>query len=190
MISTESPPPRTNRSSKVIREILETVALTVLIFLLVRVAVQNFRVDGTSMLPTVHSGDLVLVNKVDYLLHPPERGDVIVFRFPLNTQEDFIKRVIGVPGNVVRVRAFQGVWVNGQKLSEPYILQIPNYNFGPVRVPNNDFFVLGDNRNDSYDSHEWLGANNKPAPWVPRGNIIGKVLISYWPLTDLKFFSF
>jgi signal peptidase I len=173
----------------------------VLIFLVVRLAVQNFRVDGVSMMPTVKNGELVLVNKVDYLLESPQRGDVIVFHFPLNPKEDFIKRVIGTPGDSVRIKAGQGVWVNNHKLKEPYIAAIPNYNFPtssacPAHVPRNDYFVLGDNRNNSYDSHAWC--------FVPRANIIGKAFISYWPVltnchwngiipscgTDLKFFLF
>jgi signal peptidase I len=186
----------TTRSAKIVREIVETIVLTVLIFLVVRLAVQNFRVDGTSMLPTVKNGELVLVNKVDYLLESPQRDDVVVFHFPLNPREDFIKRVIATPGDSVRVRAGQGVWVDDRKLKEPYIAQIPNYDYGPSTVPKNDYFVLGDNRNDSYDSHAW--------GFVPRGNIIGKAFIAYWPVltnchlngiipncgTDVKFFSF
>ena len=113
------------------------IVLTLVIFLVVRVAVQNFRVSGTSMVPTVHNGDLVLVNELDYLLSSPHDGDVIVFRAPSKaltygeTHEDYIKRVIGTPGDTVEVKANQGVWVDGKKLSEPYIAQIPNYNYGP-----------------------------------------------------------
>jgi signal peptidase I len=189
-----------SRSAKIVREIVETIILTVLIFLVVRLAVQNFRVDGTSMLPTVKNGELVLVNKVDYLVGSPARGDVVVFHFPLNPSQDFIKRVIATPGDTVRIRAGQGVWVDDKKLSEPYIAAIPNYNYpitgGPAKVPKDDYFVLGDNRNDSYDSHAW--------GFVPRHNIIGKALVAYWPIltnchwkgilpscsSDLKFFSF
>jgi len=181
-LSTHTQAVSTQRTSKVVREIAETVILTVIIFLVVRLAVQNFRVQGTSMLPTVHNGDLVLVNKVDYLIHGPEHGDVIVFRYPRNTSEDFIKRVIGIPGDLVRVKDGAGVWVNHHRIKESYILARPFYSWGPRRVPPNDYFVLGDNRNNSFDSHVW--------GYVPRHDIIGKALVAYWPLNQLKFFSF
>ncbi len=163
------------------REIAETLALALVIFLIVRVGIQNFSVNGTSMLPTLHTGNLVLVNKIDYHLESPQRGDVIVFRFPLNPSQDFIKRVIGVPGNVIKITPGH-VYVNGRVIREPYIKYKTNYSFGPKRVPKNEYFVLGDNRPESYDSHLW--------GMLPRRDIIGKALISYWPLNGIKFFSF
>lgn len=187
----DSPPQESTtvtRTSKVLREVLETVALTVIIFLAVRLAVQNFKVSGDSMFPTVHDGSLVLVNKVDYLFHSPQRGDVIVFRFPRSPSEDFIKRVIGVPGDRVRVTG-RKVYVNHHALREPYIpkSQRPIYTYPASgtrskKIPKNEYFVLGDNRNNSYDSHIW--------GYVPRHDIIGKALIAYWPLNEVKFFSF
>lgn len=169
-----------------LREIGETLVLTIVIFLIVRLAVQNFKVSGISMLPTVHNGDLVLVNKVDYTFESPGRGDVIVFKAPPQPSDDYIKRVIGVPGDLVRIRAGKGVWVNNHKLAESYIAQVPSYSWplagGSKRVPRNDYFVLGDNRNNSYDSHAW--------GYVPRKNIIGKALVAYWPVQDIRFFSF
>ena len=189
-----------------------------IIFFVVRLAVQNFRVDGISMLNTVQNNDLVLVNKVDYLLSSPHTGNIIVFKPPIEPSEDYIKRVIGTPGDLVQIRMNQGVWLNGQKLSEPYLrttgcptgsiyhdgaasrpfpdtpdCETPNYNWGPARVPKGKYFVLGDNRNASYDSHEWCGPND-PNPcsktWVVRSAIIGKALVAYWPLSDFKFFGF
>ncbi|HEV3311692.1 MAG TPA: signal peptidase I [Chloroflexota bacterium] len=192
MIDSPLEPP-SDRTAKVVREIVETIILTVLIFFVVRLVVQNFRVDGISMFPTVKNGDLVLVNKADYLIGSPGRGDVIVFHPPIAPKEDYIKRVIGIPGDVVRIRVNQGVWINGHKVPEPYIpaSQIPDYNWGPEKVPKNDYFVLGDNRNQSYDSHAWINdATQKPDPWVPRSAIIGKALIAYWPFGDMKFFNF
>jgi len=201
------------RSTKIIREIVETIILTVLIFLLVRLAVQNFRVDGTSMLPTVQNGDLVLVNKVDYLVGSPQRGDIIVFHFPLQPSEDFIKRVIGVPGDVIKIRDAK-LYVNNRLISQSYepthdlfldgeTVGPGNYNWGPETVPAHDYFVLGDNRQNSYDSHLWE-QNGHPEPWVPRRDIIGKALVAYWPIltchwnviipsdcnSDFQFFSF
>lgn len=166
-----------------IRELIETAILTILIFFAVRVGLQNFRVQGTSMLPTLQNGDFVLVNKVDYMLHSPERGDVIVFHYPYNPSQDYIKRVIGVPGDSIRVDNGT-VYVNGKPQSESYIEARPTYTYpahGSYKVPGGDYFVLGDNRNNSYDSHYW-------GP-VARKYIIGKALIDYWPPRDLKFFS-
>src|SRR5579884_1437171 len=113
-----------------VRELVETAILTLAIFLVVRVAVQNFKVEGLSMTPNLHNGEYILVNKIDYFLHPPQRGDIIVFRAVPAGQpdKDFIKRVIGLPGDVVAVRDGH-VWVNGKILAETYIHQAPAYVF-------------------------------------------------------------
>ncbi|MCS7002977.1 MAG: signal peptidase I [Dehalococcoidia bacterium] len=185
-----------------LREIIETILLTLLIFLVVRALVQNFKVEGSSMEPNMHHGQFILANKavyfnidtaainrvapflnlgegrVFYLFRPPERGDVIVFRFPRDTSRDFIKRVIGLPGETIEIRN-GWVFINGQRLNEPYIQDRPNYNYGPERVPEDNFFVLGDNRNNSSDSHVWGN--------VPRDFIIGKAWISYWPISQWGF---
>lgn len=188
-----------------VRDVLETLVLTLVIFLLVRSVVQNFRVEGRSMEPTLHSGQYLLVNKavywnidVDllkrlfpfirwpenphsraiYLFQPPQRGDIIVFRYPRDPSRDFIKRVIAVPGEVVEVR--QGrVFVNGTPLEEYYINDQPAYQWGPQRLPPDHYFVLGDNRNASSDSHVW-------GP-VPKDYIIGKAWLSYWPPDQFGF---
>ncbi|MGH2442407.1 MAG: signal peptidase I [Chloroflexota bacterium] len=166
------------------RELLETAILTIAIFLIVRVALQNFKVEGYSMFPNLHNGEYILVNKVDYLLHPPHRGDIIVFQAtPAGAPDkDYIKRVIGLPGETVAVHN-NFVWINGHKLIEPYIstLNRPAYTWGPAVVPPNDYFVLGDNRNDSADSHIWR--------WLPKKYIIGKAWISYWPPKQLNLFQ-
>lgn len=185
-------PPRRNRSARIVRELVETILLTVVIFFLVRLAVQNFRVQGTSMLTTVKNNDLVLVNKFDYLVSSPHTGDIIVFHPPVATS-DYIKRIIGMPGDTIRIRANLGVWRNGKRLNEPYENAVPNYNWGPATVPPNEYFVLGDNRNGSYDSHAWCGiGNTHPCSdtWVQRDKIIGKALVAYWPLSDFSFFGF
>lgn len=173
-----APPPEKQRRS-IVRELVETAVLTVAIFLLVRVAVQNFKVEGDSMLPNMHNGEYILVNKIDYYFESPSRGDIVVFKaVPAGQPDrDFIKRVIGLPGDRVAVRN-GWVYINRHKLREPYKRYPINYTFGPERVPRNDFFVLGDHRNDSYDSSKWQ------TPWLPRGDIIGKAWIAYWPLSD------
>ncbi len=182
-------------------EIPQTLILAVLIFLLVRTVAQNFRVEGPSMEPGLHDGQFLLVNKAVYfklpigdiakfipfldaedgeetfLFHGPQRGDVIVFRYPLDPDRDFIKRIIGVPGD--RVRVVEGiVYVNDVALDEDYITDRPGRDLEEERVvPPENYFVLGDNRANSSDSRRW--------GFVPEENIIGKALLSYWPLEEL-----
>jgi signal peptidase I len=187
-----------------IRDILETLILTAVIFLVVQSVVKNFKVEGSSMEPTLHDGEFLLVDKAVYwsfspnlvhyvlpgveasgqtqrvfLFHPPQRGDIIVFQFPQDLSRDFIKRVIGVPGDVVEIRDGR-VIVNGQPTTEPYIMAPPHYQMAPQKVAPGHFFVLGDNRNNSSDSHVW--------GLVPWGDIIGQAWVSYWPLGDWQFF--
>ncbi len=155
-----------------LRELIETLVLTLVIFLLIRFAVQNFRIEGYSMEPNFHDGQFLFVNKIEYMLHPPERGDVIVFVPPNNSSKDFIKRVIGLPGD--RIEIVNGrVFINGEELIETYPLNAGSYSMGAVTVPPDEYFVLGDNRNYSSDSHSWGPVSVK--------KIIGKAWISYWP---------
>jgi signal peptidase I len=170
-------PPNTSSSilrrvGGVLRELIETLALTLVIFLLIRFAVQNFRIEGFSMEPNFHDGQFLIVNKLVYMLHPPERGDVIVFIPPNTTARDFIKRVIGLPGDHVEIVNGR-VLVNGAALDEPYPLNPASYSAGAVTVPPDEYFVLGDNRNNSSDSHSWGTVSAK--------SIIGKAWVSYWP---------
>ncbi len=155
-----------------LRELIETLLLTLVIFLLIRFAVQNFRIEGFSMEPNFHDGQFLLVNKIVYMLHLPERGDVVIFRYPNNPSRDFIKRVIGLPGD--RVEVVNGrVLINGELLPETYPLNVGSYSYSPVIVGPEEYFVLGDNRNNSSDSHSW--------GMLPAKNIIGKAWVSYWP---------
>jgi len=159
-----------------IREVLETIVLTLLMFLIIHFAVQNYRVDGQSMEPTLHDQELILVDKASYLFHPPERGDVIVFHYPLDPHVDYVKRIVAVPGDIISVVG-ETVTVDGVRLNEPYINKDdPGNPFSPIRnsiVPSNDYFVMGDNRGNSSDSRQWS--------FVPRQNIVGKAAIIYWP---------
>ena len=155
-----------------LREILVIIILAVVIFLLLQLTVQSFEVHLSSMEPNIHEGQRILVTKIAYLFHEPERGDVIIFHAPDNMRGDFIKRVIALPGDIVEVNEGQ-VYINGSPLDEPYIKDQPNYSLGPQKIPENNYFVLGDNRNNSNDSHNgWT---------VPRENIIGKSWLSIWP---------
>lgn len=124
------------------------------------------------MEPNFHDGEFLLVNKIVYMLHAPERGDVVVLRYPPVPSRDFIKRVIGLPGD--RVEIINGrVHINGEMLSEPYPLNEGSYTYGPVTVGSDEYFVLGDNRNNSSDSHSW--------GMLPAKNIVGKAWFAYWP---------
>ncbi|MBI2867317.1 MAG: signal peptidase I [Chloroflexi bacterium] len=188
--------PPTSHMVTVLREVLQTILLALLIFFLVQLSLQNFKVEGSSMNPTVQSEERLLVNKLVYLrfdrerlakyvpfisaegtsetypFHAPRRGEIIVFRFPLNPERNFIKRVIGLPGDVVEIR--QGrVYVNGARLDEPYVKHPDTVSKAPVRVPPGQYFVLGDNRQASNDSRDW--------GTVPEANVIGKAWVSYWP---------
>jgi len=195
------PTERKARGGGLAWELLQTVVLTLAIFLGVRSVVQNFRVEGASMEPTLETGQYLLISKVsyfhiegtpldhllptshqgstDYLFGGPARGDIVVFRAPTQPDKDFIKRVIGLPGDTVLVKNGQ-VYVNGQALDEPYIHFPATYTYPfdgqPRTVPDGNYFVLGDNRPNSSDSH--LG-------WfVPVDNLIGRAWISYWPPTS------
>jgi signal peptidase I len=162
------------KRSHLAREIVETIALTLIIFLVIRFAIQSYRVEGVSMQPGLQSDQYVLVNKIAYLFHAPERGDVIVFHFPLDTSKDFIKRVIGLPGDTISFTSTT-VQVNGVVLNEPYISEKANpLAKNPFVVPPNEYFVMGDNRPASDDSRDW--------GYVPKDYIVGKAVMVYWPL--------
>lgn len=166
------------KRSHLAREIVETVALTILIFIVIRFAIQSYHVEGPSMQPGLNSNEYVVVNKVAYVLHGPERGDVIVFHYPLDTTQDFIKRVVGLPGDTVHTDSAH-IWVNGVQLSEPYISTASNPVAKTWQVPSDQYFVLGDNRPDSTDSRYW--------GFVPKNFIVGKAVIIYWPITNWQF---
>jgi signal peptidase I len=157
-------------------EVVQTLIMAVILYFLIDTVVGRVRVENISMQPTLHEGQFILVNKMAYRLGDFQRGDVIVFHYPRNPEEDYIKRVIGLPGDDVMISDGQVV-VNGQVLDEPYIASPPQYN-NSWMVPEGQVFVLGDNRNQSSDSHSW--------GYVPAENVVGKALVIYWPLDDLK----
>jgi signal peptidase I len=152
-------------------DVLETLVLSMVLFVSVNLISARIRVDGDSMLPTLVSGEYVVVNRLSYQLGNPQRGDIVVFHFPRNPDEEYIKRVIGLPGDIVE--ALNGmVYVNGQPLDESYLNMKTNYT-GRWEVPADQLFVLGDNRNNSSDSHEW--------GMVPMDYVVGKAVLVYWP---------
>ena len=189
---------------KTLREILQTVLLTLILFAGLQGTIQNVRVEGFSMRPTLDADQYLLVNKLaysqinlanlsryipfvdlgdegsSYLFDPPQRGEVVVFRFPVDPSRDFVKRVIAVPGDSVEIRN-GNVFVNDKALEEPYTLDDPRGITMIEQVMGPDeYFVLGDNRLQSNDSKNW-------GP-VPLENIIGKVWVSYWPLSEIEAF--
>jgi len=155
-------------------DLLETIVLAVVLFFAINAVSARVRVDGFSMVPTLQDGEYVLVNRLAYRTKLPEHGDIIVFESPQTADLDLIKRVIGLPGDTVTISGGT-VQVNGKPVSEPYIAAAPIYN-GEWSVPEGKLFVLGDNRNDSSDSHAW--------GLLPLENVIGKAILIYWPIPE------
>lgn len=172
----EETPPKTKSFA---RDLLETIAIALILFVLLNVVTSRVKVFNISMQPTLKQGYLLLVNKLAYKLGEPEYGDVIVFHYNGDQQEDYIKRVIGLPGDEVDIR--DGVVrVNGMVLTEPYIMEVPGYT-GTWSVPEGSLFVLGDNRNHSSDSHQW--------GYVQMEWVVGKALYIYWPFEAISSLS-
>ncbi len=193
-------PSEGRRALTFIRELAETILLTLVIFVAVRTLVINFRVDGESMHPSLANGEYLLVNKavyfhfdlnrlrnlrpgpdtaesdVVYLFEMPQRGDIIVFNPPTPSDKPYVKRVIGLAGDRIAIHNDQ-VFVNGKAIDEPYIAAPPHYTYptngSEIVVPPGKIFVLGDNRNNSSDSH-LLGP-------ISLDSVIGKAILSYWP---------
>jgi signal peptidase I len=165
--------PRERRSGalRFALDIIETLVLSVILFAAINVISARIRVDGFSMEPTLKTGEFVIVNKLAYKIGEPQRGDVIVFHFPRDPEQEYIKRVIGLPSDHIMI-SNGNVYVNGEAVNEPYIAAPPAY-MSEWTVPTDALFVLGDNRNNSSDSHNW-------GP-VPMGNIVGKAIFVYWP---------
>ncbi|MDK9707040.1 MAG: signal peptidase I [Desulforhopalus sp.] len=185
---------REGRDKSVFREYFEAICIAILLALFIRTfIVQAFKIPSGSMLPTLLIGDHLLVNKFQYgvrvpfsgkLLIPykkPVRGDVVVFRYPKDKSIDYIKRVIGTPGDTVEIRT-KKVFVNGEQVDDPHAsisspavlsaASSPRDNFGPVQVPEGKIFVMGDNRDHSYDSRFW--------GFVDQDDILGKAFLLYW----------
>lgn len=168
---------------RLVREIIETLVLMALMFLIINIAVQNFDVDGHSMEGGLHDQERIMVDKATYMFHAPARGDVVVFIAPPEPTKDYVKRIIALPGDVVTVQNTT-IIVDGVSLREPYVspsmqgnpfngnAQYPQY----VKrvIPPGYYFVLGDDRINSSDSRDW--------GLLPRQNIIGRAALVYWPL--------
>ncbi len=182
--SAQSPTPAAKTALRVWWENIQVLIIALVLALLIRTFVAEPRfIPSDSMVPTLAVGDRLVVEKLSYQFHPPHQGDIVVFDPPQQLQRQgyardqaFIKRIIGEPGQTIAVR--QGkVFIDGQPLQEPYILEPPNYTAGPYQVPADQYFVMGDNRNNSNDSHVW--------GFLPKQNIIGRAWLRFWPLDRL-----
>ncbi|MEO1209233.1 MAG: signal peptidase I [Cyanobacteria bacterium J06638_20] len=176
-----SPPPEKQGFWRSQRENVQFFLIALIIAVLVRVFIAEPRfIPSDSMVPTLEVGDRLIIEKVAYRFRPPERGEIVVFSPPPILQENydfspsqaFIKRVIGVPGNQLQVEGGV-VYVDGQPLQEDYITAPPEYELPPIEVPDNSYFVMGDNRNNSNDSHVW--------GYLPQENIIGRAIFRFFP---------
>jgi len=154
-----------------VRDVIETLLLTLFIFLVVNTLTGRFQVRGSSMEPSLHDGQYLIVSRLSYWLGEPQRGDIVVFEPPNGASEDYIKRIVGLPGEQIEVRD-GAVWVNGLRLDEPFVTSRVSYS-GSWQLGPDEYFVLGDNRANSSDSHSW-------GP-LPRENIVGKAWLCYWP---------
>ena len=162
-----------SRGRSVFRELVETILFTLLIYFLVRFFLfENYKVVGNSMAPTLENQQFLVVNKLGYRLDDPQRGDIVVFQDPRDPSRKLIKRIIGLPGEVVEIQHGE-VYIGGQKLAEPYINGPGRYSVPATSIPAGQYYVLGDNRSNSSDSHSWGTLN--------RESIVGKAWISYWP---------
>lgn len=168
------------RNKSQLRELIETVGSAVLIAVLIMVFIARaYTVNGDSMLPTLHHGERLLVDKISYRFTEPKRGEIIVFKNPSNTSEQFIKRVLGLPGDKVSIT--QGVvYVNDQPVLENYTLAPARIGFSEKIVPAETYFVLGDNRNNSEDSRF------SRVGFLPRNLIVGRAIWRYWPLNRVN----
>jgi signal peptidase I len=170
------------------QENIRLVAIALILALLIRVFVAEPRyIPSDSMLPTLHTGDRLVVEKVSYWFHPGKRGDIVVFEPPAQLQsmgygknQVFIKRIIGQPGETLSVKNGR-VYIGDRPLAEDYIAEPPAYQLNPVRVPTATYFVMGDNRNDSNDSHVW--------GFLPQQNIIGRAVFRFFPFNRIGLIS-
>jgi signal peptidase I len=183
-----------NSVRKSFRDTAETIIAAVIIFVALQATTQSFEIDGRSMAPTFEHAQRVLVNRfvyarssvslmgeAGYLFHGPQRGDIIVFKPPTESDTDFVKRVIAVPGDTVDIRN-GSVYVNGELSAFADAVTDPRdyFNYPIVEVPEDEYFVLGDNRRASNDSRSW--------GYVHANDIVGRAWALYWPLNAFAFF--
>lgn len=160
-----------------VRGTIFTILVAIALALAIRTfLVESFSVDGFSMLPTLHNGDRVIVNKLAFVWGKPRTGEIVVFRSPEIPGQDWIKRVIGVPGDTVSIR-HNVVYINGKPYPEPFLKYRRSMNIRPTRIPAGYIWVLGDNRPNSNDSRYW--------GLLPESRLIGRAIVQWWPLNQV-----
>lgn len=173
-------------SKKVLKEILSWVLVFVIAFaaakFINRFIYSNVKVPSGSMEKTIMTGDKVAMLRCSYYFKDPKRGDIVVFPFPDDESVDFIKRIIGLPGETIKGRNGL-VYINGKPLKEPYVKEKIDSDFGPYEIPKGSYFMMGDNRNDSKDSRYW---NH---PFLKRSKIKGKAIFKYTKFTDFTWIN-
>jgi len=168
-----------------IRETVETVVIALFLAFLIRsFIVGTFWIPSGSMKPNLDINDRIMAYKFFYNIDWVKRGDIIVFKYPLNPKKDFVKRTIGLPGDVVQIIG-KKVFINEKRLEEPYVVHrdnrevgFPRDDYGPIKVPPGSLFMMGDNRDSSDDSRFW--------GFVPEKNIVGEAFLIYWPLWRIR----
>lgn len=164
------------QNKSLFREWLEVIVVAFVLAMMVQTyVVKPFKIPSGSMENTLQVGDMIFVNRFVYFFHPPQRGDVVVFKYPENPNQDFIKRLIGLSGDTVAISDGK-VLINGKAIAESYIKEAPEDDYGPVVVPENSYLMLGDNRNNSRDSRFW--------GYLPKSMIKGKAFVIYWSKKD------
>lgn len=169
------------RQKSFVRDTLEIVFLALVLYVVIQYAVQTVHVLGSSMYPTLHDNDLLVASKISYKLHNPQRGDIIVFKPPDEASRDFIKRIIALPGEHLRI-VNSVIYINGQVLHESYLPEKWTYNNNwpatgeAMVIPPGEYFVMGDNRNHSSDSRTF-------GP-IALEAILGKAEVRIWPLNQ------
>jgi len=170
--------PSLTKGKPVMIEVLESILIAVVLAVLIRVFVlAPFFIPSGSMIPTLLEGDRIIVSKITYRFTEPQRGDIVVFKYPKDTSKDYVKRLIGLSGETVALKNNQ-LYINGQAMPESYLPAGVHFSdYGPEQVPEGEYFMLGDNRQNSEDSRYWGS--------MPRKNVIGKALFIYWPLNRI-----
>lgn len=170
MQAESQPKPRTKTA---LRELVETILITLVIYVVIRTFLfENYRVVGRSMEPTLEDDQFLVINKLGYRLHDPQRGDIIVFRDPRTDDRKLIKRIVGLPGETVEI-GNGDVFINGELLEEPHQESTSRNDRKSVSIPGDHYYVLGDNRSNSSDSRSW--------GTLPDDEIVGKAWLTYWP---------
>jgi signal peptidase I len=161
-----------------IRELLETViSAGVIAFIIITFIGQVTVVRGASMEPTLHNTDRLSADKISYRFESPKRSEIIIFKPPLEIKRNYIKRIIGIPGDKIEIIKGE-IYLNDNKLEENYIEYNSYEDVSAILVPDDSFFVLGDNRSNSSDSRYW--------GFVPRKNVVGKAWVVFWPLNKIR----